>query len=188
MSATNQGNSANSGPASNGGGSTSRGGMPLAPVAENWEDESVSSSNPSDDEIDEEEKEENDDAQTSLSSAVNLSPRSSTSFMGGHVRPTNDIRAPPPTPAAISRQSTTSNFSQGSSSNPNYSKRPEKQTAVASRMIANSLGVRVNRTEQQKAYDRTVIANEKSRREQEKQAEENAKKKAKEDADSVWNK
>ena len=49
-------------------------------------------------------------------------------------------------------------------------RRPEKQTAVASRMIAGALGVRApKRTEEQKAYDRATKEKEIKRRNQEKE-------------------
>jgi hypothetical protein len=67
--------------------------------------------------------------------------------------------APPPPSAAAARTTTAQ-------------KRPEKQTAVANRLIAGALGVRAQRTEEQRAYDRVVRENERKRiaREREEQA------------------
>ncbi|KAF0330292.1 hypothetical protein RB213_013399 [Colletotrichum asianum] len=51
-------------------------------------------------------------------------------------------------------------------------RRPEKTDAVARRMIASALGVKVpKQTEEQKAYDRAVREQERKRREEEKAAE-----------------
>ncbi|KAF7585701.1 hypothetical protein BBP40_010262 [Aspergillus hancockii] len=51
------------------------------------------------------------------------------------------------------------------------SRRPEKQTAVAGRMIAGALGLRApKRTEEQRAYDRAVKEKEIKRRNQEREA------------------
>jgi hypothetical protein len=68
--------------------------------------------------------------------------------------------APPPPPSAAAARTTTAQ------------KRPEKQTAVANRLIAGALGVRAQRTEEQRAYDRVVRENERKRiaREREEQA------------------
>jgi hypothetical protein len=94
---------------------------------------------------------------------------------------------PPPTP--ISPQ--TSNPWGGRSASPATSggpaRRPEKQTAVAGRLIAGALGIRApKRTEEQRAYDRSVKEQEIRRRNRER--EEQAKTKAEEEKlkTSVW--
>jgi hypothetical protein len=94
---------------------------------------------------------------------------------------------PPPTP--ISPQ--TSNPWGGRASSPaaqgGPARRPEKQTAVAGRLIAGALGIRApKRTEEQRAYDRSVKEQEIRRRNRER--EEQAKAKAEEEKlkTSVW--
>jgi len=94
---------------------------------------------------------------------------------------------PPPTP--ISPQ--TSNPWGGRGTSPTArggpARRPEKQTAVAERLIAGALGIRApKRTEEQRAYDRSVKEQEIRRRNRER--EEQAKVKAEEEKlkASVW--
>ncbi|KAJ5852311.1 uncharacterized protein N7529_011696 [Penicillium soppii] len=94
---------------------------------------------------------------------------------------------PPPTP--ISPQ--TSNPWGGQTASPaaqgGPARRPEKQTAVAGRLIAGALGIRApKRTEEQRAYDRSVKEQEIRRRNRER--EEQAKAKAEEEKlkISVW--
>jgi len=74
-----------------------------------------------------------------------------------------------------------------SDSTPGEEKRPEKSTAVASRLIAAGLGVKApKRTEEQRAYDKSVREQERKRKEREIQD----RKKAEEDKEkakrSVW--
>ncbi|MCJ1372360.1 hypothetical protein MMC20_003584 [Loxospora ochrophaea] len=91
--------------------------------------------------------------------------------------------APPPTP--ISPTSTTgrsgwgefenpyspSNGIDGSLSSTRTASRPEKQTAVAGRMIAGALGVKApKKTEEQRSYEKAVKEKEIRRREKEKEA------------------
>ncbi|WEW55838.1 hypothetical protein PRK78_001271 [Emydomyces testavorans] len=127
-------------------------------VADSWEDESISS------ESSEDEKNEN---------AANNIPSPPAQVV-------HDDDGPPLVPSAAP-------YRWSSSSSPSIDvprKRPEKQTAVASRIISNALGVRTKRTEEQKAYDRAMMENERKRRERErelskqKQAEEEKAKQA----------
>ncbi|KAI9722345.1 MAG: hypothetical protein M1812_001817 [Candelaria pacifica] len=105
--------------------------------------------------------------------------------------------APPPTPS-----SPTAKFSykwedasvidpragrQHGEDSSRMSARPEKQTAVAGRLIAGALGVRTpKKTEEQRAYERAIKEKEIKRRNQQREDQ----KKAKEDANraktSVW--
>ncbi|MCJ1223694.1 hypothetical protein MMC12_000337 [Toensbergia leucococca] len=91
--------------------------------------------------------------------------------------------APPPTPISpvSSSRGTWSSYedpySPGRSSDGTISpirsatSRPEKQTAVAERLIAGAIGVRPpKRTEEQRAYDRATKEKELKRREKEKEA------------------
>ncbi|UQC89437.1 uncharacterized protein CLUP02_14968 [Colletotrichum lupini] len=131
-----------------------------APVADSWEDEDV-------DEDDDEEEEE-------------------------AVKPQSDgAKAPPPTPISPTYNAADRSFpnpygsvdsvagagasSGGGSSGQDAASsrpRPEKTDAVARRMIASALGVKVPRmTEEQRAYDKAVKEKERKRREEEKAAE-----------------
>lgn len=132
-------------------------------VADSWEDEEISSSSESD-----------DDAAT---------PRH-----GG--AGTNNLdagtQAPPPTPMSPTYNNAAGRPLSPSSStyplsipgltqsdgpfSPEPHKRPEKTDAVARRMIAAGLGLKVpKQTDEQKAYDRAVREKERKRREQERE-------------------
>ncbi|KAJ5481606.1 hypothetical protein N7475_000418 [Penicillium sp. IBT 31633x] len=96
---------------------------------------------------------------------------------------------PPPTP--ISPQ--TSNPWMASAASPATSsreppaRRPEKQTAVAERLIAGALGIRApKRTEQQRAYDRSVKEQEIKRRNREREEKAKAKEEEEKAKASVW--
>ncbi|WYZ45380.1 hypothetical protein EsH8_VIII_000696 [Colletotrichum jinshuiense] len=96
-------------------------------------------------------------------------------------KPLNDgSNAPPPTPVSPTYNTADRSFppygnTDSSSSGLGGSggvRRPEKTDAVARRMIASALGVKVPRlTEEQKAYDKAVKEKERKRREEEKAAE-----------------
>ncbi|EED24141.1 conserved hypothetical protein [Talaromyces stipitatus ATCC 10500] len=65
--------------------------------------------------------------------------------------------------------------------------RPEKQTAVASRMIAGALGIRApKRTEEQRAYDRAMKEKEIKRRNKEKEEEAKARQEEERAKAAVW--
>lgn len=65
--------------------------------------------------------------------------------------------------------------------------RPEKQTAVASRLIAGALGIRApKRTEEQRAYDRAVKEKEIKRRNNEKEEAAKAKQEEERAKAAVW--
>jgi hypothetical protein len=66
-------------------------------------------------------------------------------------------------------------------------RRPEKSNAVAGRMIAAGLGVKVpKRTEEQRAYDRAVKEQEIKRRNREKAVEEKQKEEAERAKRAIW--
>ncbi|KAJ5154900.1 uncharacterized protein N7500_010339 [Penicillium coprophilum] len=66
-------------------------------------------------------------------------------------------------------------------------RRPEKQTAVAERMIAGALGIRApKRTEQQRAYDRSVKEQEIRRRNREREEKAKAKEEEEKMKASIW--
>lgn len=66
-------------------------------------------------------------------------------------------------------------------------RRPEKQTAVAGRLIAGALGIRApKRTEEQRAYDRAVKEQEIKRRNREREELAKAKEEEERVKASVW--
>ncbi|KAL5356966.1 hypothetical protein BJX96DRAFT_172096 [Aspergillus floccosus] len=84
-----------------------------------------------------------------------------------------------PTSAAPSRAS--------DSRSPTPSRRPEKQTAVAGRMIAGALGLRApKRTEEQRAYDRAVKEQEIKRRNREREEAAKAKEAEEQAKAAIW--
>jgi hypothetical protein len=106
-------------------------------------------------------------------------------------------QAPPPTPisptspCSWSEIDSTGLYPSGqisdgdSASRP--STRPEKQTAVAGRLIAGALGVRVpKKTEEQKAYDRATMEKEVKRRNKEHEARAREKRDAERAKAAVW--
>lgn len=79
------------------------------------------------------------------------------------------------------------NSSSSSSSRNPPSRRPEKQTAVAGRMIAGALGVRApKKTEEQRAYDRAVKEQEIKRRNREKEEAARAREEEEKAKAAVW--
>ncbi|KZF26320.1 hypothetical protein L228DRAFT_9931 [Xylona heveae TC161] len=67
------------------------------------------------------------------------------------------------------------------------SRRPEKQTAVAGRMIAGALGVRApKKTDEQRAYERAVKEREIKRRNLERQAQVRATEEAEKAKAAIW--
>ena len=131
---------------------------------------------------------------------------SATTSLEPFPRPNSNVspEAPPPKsilPTAVSTGETWSEFEHPqfgnvsgrtsdksiSSTRESFSARPEKQTAVAGRLIAGALGVRVPRkTDEQRQYERAVKENEIRRRQKEKddikrREEETAKAKA-----AIW--
>ncbi|EAU38922.1 predicted protein [Aspergillus terreus NIH2624] len=104
---------------------------------------------------------------------------------------------PPPTPIspqtsnpwpatpAYTNSGSTSRASDSRSPTP--SRRPEKQTAVAGRMIAGALGLRApKRTEEQRAYDRAVKEQEIKRRNREREEAAKAKEAEEQAKAAVW--
>jgi hypothetical protein len=66
-------------------------------------------------------------------------------------------------------------------------RRPEKQTAVAGRLIAGALGIRApKRTEEQRAYDRAIKEQEIRRRNREKEEEAKRKEEDERAKAAVW--
>ncbi|KAF4547494.1 Hypothetical protein D9617_41g062450 [Elsinoe fawcettii] len=66
-------------------------------------------------------------------------------------------------------------------------KRPEKSTAVASRLIAAGLGVKApRRTEEQREYDKAIRAQEAKRREREREEEKRRKEESERAKKAIW--
>ncbi len=145
-----------------------------APVVDSWEDEDLNSDS---------------GAEGETSGDATLDAPSDT-FKPG-------TAAPPPTP--ISPNYTSRPFSPltatvpesavyGDHDGPAADKaRPEKTDAVARRMIASALGVKVPKlTEEQRAYDRAVREKERKRREEEKAQEKRKEEEAAKAKAAVW--
>ncbi|OJK02197.1 hypothetical protein ASPACDRAFT_76612 [Aspergillus aculeatus ATCC 16872] len=142
-----------------------------APVADSWEDE-----------VDESTSEPDEPDNNPV-----LSPS---------IRASEGPLDPPPTP--LSPQTTLnqpwpSYGNAGSmprssdSKSPVSGRRPEKQTAVANRMIAGALGIRApKRTEEQRAYDRAVKEQEIKRRNKEREEAAKAKEEEERAKAAVW--
>ncbi|CRG85038.1 hypothetical protein PISL3812_02187 [Talaromyces islandicus] len=103
--------------------------------------------------------------------------------------------APPPTPATdqgdFLPQWNNPSRAQGAAVAPprgdSSRARPEKQTAVASRMIAGALGIRApKRTEEQRAYDRAIKEKEMKRRNKAKEEAARAQEEEEKAKSAVW--
>lgn len=140
------------------------------PVADSWEDEASGSS---DDERTPREKE---------TSASILSPTLSA----------EGPLDPPPTPTSPQTSNPWASIGStapvaGQSSAATERRRPEKQTAVANRLIAGALGIRApKRTEGQRAYDRSVKEQEIKRRNREREQAAQAKEEEEQLKAAVW--
>ncbi|CAG8908309.1 unnamed protein product [Penicillium egyptiacum] len=142
--------------------------IPRKPVADSWEDE----------------------ADLSASEAEEAQPRDED--IAPVLSPTISAEGPlgpPPTP--ISPQTSnpwTARAASPASAREPPARRPEKQTAVAERMIAGALGIRApKRTEQQRAYDRSIKEQEIRRRNREREEKAKAKEEEEKMKASIWN-
>ncbi|PWY83094.1 hypothetical protein BO94DRAFT_536572 [Aspergillus sclerotioniger CBS 115572] len=151
-----------------------------APIADSWEDEVDSTASASASDL-----EGGAGAGKSLTSSPALSPS---------VRCAEGPLDPPPTP--ISPQTTASQQPWPAYGNApprarspaqGPARRPEKQTAVAGRMIAGALGIRApKRTEEQRKYDRAVKEQEIKRRNREKEEREREREEEEKAKMAVW--
>ncbi|KAJ5731869.1 hypothetical protein N7493_003350 [Penicillium malachiteum] len=134
------------------------------PVADSWEDEAdLSGDEPA--------------AVPDLASPSLLSP---TLSMEGPLDP-------PPTPISPQISQTWGGDGAASPAASGSARRPEKQTAVASRLIAGALGIRApKRTEEERAYDRAIKEQEIKRRNREREEAAKAKEKEEKLKMSVW--
>jgi hypothetical protein len=102
-----------------------------------------------------------------------------SSYIPPHLKYRSAAPSPPSRSTTPPSRSTTPSASTTASSTASSERRPEKTNAVAHRLIAGALGVKVpRRTEEQRAYDKAMREQEKRKRDQEREA----KKKAEEDA------
>ncbi|KAF6821536.1 hypothetical protein CSOJ01_00039 [Colletotrichum sojae] len=115
-------------------------------------------------------------------------------------KPQNDgAKAPPPTPISPTYGSASRSFPPYDNTNPTGpptqssgpgagARRPEKTDAVARRMIASALGVKVpKQTEEQKAYQKAIREQERKRREEEKEAEKRKQEETERAKAAIWN-
>ncbi|CRL22153.1 unnamed protein product [Penicillium camemberti] len=142
--------------------------IPRKPVADSWEDEADLSAPES-----EEAQPHDEDASPVLSPTISaegpldppptpISPQTSNPWMARAASPASARGAP--------------------------TRRPEKQTAVAERLIAGALGIRApKRTEQQRAYDRSIKEQEIRRRNREREEKAKAKEEEEKMKASIWN-
>ena len=136
-------------------------------VADSWEDESISSSSSA--------AEDHEDIEECASEA----PFSTFTSQGTH--------APPPTPISPQLSTPILPFPSADTSAAAPRIRPEKQTAVANRMIAGALGLRApRRTEEQRAYDRAIQEKEMKKREREREGEKRKKEEEERAKKAVW--
>lgn len=142
------------------------------PVADSWEDEDLSSSSGED---------QPDSEQTTPITTTSSSNRPSIP------------NTPPPTTSspATSHQKQQQQQQQWHPSGPSgpapSERRPEKTDAVARRMIAAGLGLKVpKQTEEQREYQRSIREQERKRREQEKADEQRRKEEAERAKAAVW--
>ncbi|OQD89709.1 hypothetical protein PENANT_c002G02993 [Penicillium antarcticum] len=131
------------------------------PIADSWEDEADSASASAS----EPESESESDAQ----------PRGEDGVLSPTLSATEGPLDPPPTPISPQTSNPWAAASARAASpaaRDGPARRPEKQTAVASRLIAGALGIRApKRTEEQRAYDRSVKEQEIRRKKKEKEEE-----------------
>ena len=156
-----------------------------APVAESWEDEDISSASEAGDDLSDHEPYRGRGTPGSGSSQTGTAAPPPTPMS-----PTYGARMPFP-PAAVNAtgfDSPSFGTDAGNSSMASAAtKRPEKTDAVARRMIASALGVKVpKQTEEQKAYDRAMREKERRRREEERERERKREEEAARAKQAVW--
>ncbi|KAG5295113.1 hypothetical protein I7I48_11866 [Histoplasma ohiense] len=156
-----------------------------SPVAESWEDEPLSSSS-----SDENEDDITPPVSATLRCPITTNTTSSTSNSTPSSRVEAATHAPPlvsdlPSPACTTPPRHTA--SPPRPRIPSMERRPEKQTAVASRMIAGALGIRApKRTEEQRAYDRAMREKEAKQRERQRELEDSSRKEAEKARAAIW--
>lgn len=169
-----------------------------APVAESWDDESLSS--------DEEPASTKTPSKPAPSNPEPSSSSSTTQDKDKDKNPltpikttdsTNPPNPPPPTPSSPTPfEFENVPYAQLNATSPQTSsprggaaptRRPEKTTAVAGRLIAGALGVKApRRTAEEREYDRAMREKERKRREEERERERREREEAEARKRSVW--
>jgi len=138
-------------------------------IAESWEDELSA------------EEEDDDDARTVSAQLSKDPPKAPPPTLASSQRTVEEDFIPPYLPSAGGEP-------MGRASPTSSDRRPEKQTAVAGRLIAGALGVRApKKTDEQRAYERAVKEKEIRRRHLEREAELRAKQQAEQAKAAIWN-
>jgi hypothetical protein len=141
---------------------------PTTKVADSWEEEEEASSEP----------QPSNSTNSTSKQPSDTAPVPKSSYIPPHLKYRSAAPSPPSRSTTPPSRSTTPSASTTASSTTSE-RRPEKTNAVAHRLIAGALGVKVpRRTEEQRAYDKAMREQEKRKRDQEREA----KKKAEEDA------
>ncbi|KAJ9161935.1 hypothetical protein NKR19_g1846 [Coniochaeta hoffmannii] len=151
-----------------------------APVADSWEDESLSSSSEGETE---DQPSSSRDAPGMKDVAVGTQAPPPTP-----ISPTyNNAAGRPFSPSTATYPSSVPGWSATADGPSSPAKRPEKTDAVARRMIAAGLGLRVpKQTEEQKAYDRAVKEKERKRRQQEKEEQKRKEAELEKARQAIW--
>ncbi|KAH0284488.1 hypothetical protein KCU62_g8260, partial [Aureobasidium sp. EXF-3399] len=140
---------------------------PATKVADSWEEEASSEPEPS------------KAANTTTKPSPDTAPVPKSSYVPPHLKYRSAAPSPPSRSVTPPSRGSTPSSHSTPSSTASSERRPEKTNAVAHRLIAGALGVKVpRRTEEQRAYDKAMREQEKRKRDQEREA----KKKAEEDA------
>ncbi|KAK5651560.1 hypothetical protein OQA88_11925 [Cercophora sp. LCS_1] len=154
-------------------------------VADSWEDEAVSSDSEAGDDLasDHEQNPDQDGKKNSRGSSqagTAAPPPTPMSPTYGSKRPFS----PNTTTFDLPYNTEVANSAAGTAV---PGKRPEKTDAVARRMIASALGVKVpKQTEEQKQYDRAIREKERRRREEEKELQRKKEEEAAKARQAVW--
>lgn len=145
-------------------------------VAESWEDEADSSEDDAEGcQLKQQGRDSAIDSPVSGSASPSINAEGPLDPPPTPISPATSRTSPPPSAAEQGSPGRNSPLLSdhmapaGSRSGPGPARRPEKQTAVAGRMIAGALGIRApKRTPEQRAYDRAVKEQEIKRRDREK--------------------
>lgn len=141
---------------------------PTTKVADSWEEEEASS-----------EPDPLKSTHTTVKQTSETAPVPKSSYVPPHLKYRSAAPSPPSRSITPPSRSSTPSSGTTPSSTASSERRPEKTNAVAHRLIAGALGVKIpRRTEEQRAYDKAMREQERRKRDQEREA----KKKAEEDA------
>jgi hypothetical protein len=140
---------------------------PTSKVVDSWEEEEEATTDPSPTNT------------TPKQPSDTTAPVPKSNYIPPHLKYRSAAPSPPSRSITPPSRSSTPTSNTTPSSSTSSERRPEKTNAVAHRLIAGALGVKMpRRTEEQRAYDKAMREQEKKKRDQEREA----KKKAEEDA------